>query len=48
MQVRIGGFDTHSDVGPVLESNFEQIDAALSAFVAEMKAQGRWEDVTVR
>ena len=34
-------------MGGTLEANFEQIDTALSAFVAEMKAQGRWEDVTV-
>ena len=39
--------DTHSNLRDTLEANFEQIDTALSAFVAEMKAQGRWKDVTV-
>ena len=39
--------DTHSNPRDTLEANFEQIDTALSAFVAEMTAQGRWKDVTV-
>ena len=45
--LELGGFDTHSDVGGVLEENFAEIDAALASFVAEMEAQGRWGDVAV-
>ena len=45
--VRVGGFDTHSDNGGTLEEKFAEIDAALRAFVNEMKSQGRWDDVTV-
>ena len=45
--VRIPGFDTHSDNGGRLEEKFDEIDAALRAFVNEMKSQGRWDDVTV-
>ena len=45
--VQAGGFDTHSDVKEVLQGNLGEIDAALASFVAEMKHQGRWDDVTI-
>ena len=45
--VKVNGFDTHSDVGDVLEANFGQINRALRSFVAEMKAMGRWDDVAI-
>ena len=45
--VELGGFDTHSDVATVLESQMGEIDAALQSFVAEMKSQQRWDDVAV-
>jgi len=44
---RIGSFDTHSDNGPVLEDKLGMINAALRSFVAELKAQGRWEQTVV-
>ena len=45
--VSLGGFDTHSDNGPQLEKLFGEINAALRAFVNEIKSQGRWDDVLV-
>ena len=45
--VQIGGFDTHSDVGEVLETNLGEINLALRSFVAEMNAMGRWNDVAI-
>ena len=45
--VQIGGFDTHSDVGAVLEENLGQIDRALRSLVSELKAMGRWDEVAI-
>lgn len=45
--VDIDGFDTHSDVSENLEALFEDVDAGIRSFVAEMKSQGRWDDVTI-
>jgi len=42
--VSIGGFDTHDDMNTKLASLLAQVDAALAAFVAEMKAQGAWDE----
>ena len=39
--VSLGGFDTHSDNGLTLEEKFGEINAALRAFVDEIKSQGR-------
>merc|ERR1719443_2244755 len=46
-QVEIGGFDTHSDAYEQLELKFAEINDALSDFVAEMKLQGVWDNVTI-
>ena len=43
--VQVGGFDTHSDEGDKLKANFQQINSALEAFVAEMRRHGVWEQV---
>jgi len=45
--VSIGGFDTHSDNGPVLTNLLSQIDDSISCFASEMKSQGVWSNVTV-
>ena len=45
--VRLGGFDTHTDVGDVLQTKLSEVDAALSSFVGEMRAQGVWGSVTI-
>ena len=45
--VEIGGFDTHSKFFDTLSSKFTEINDALESFVAEMKAQGVWDDVVV-
>merc|ERR1712032_1766 len=45
--VSIGGFDTHSNADGVLAEKFESIDSALEDFVAEMKAQGIFDNVVV-
>ena len=46
--VRLGGFDTHTDVGDVLQSKLVEVDAALSSFVLEMRTQGVWGNVAVQ
>jgi len=46
--VQVPRFDTHSDSVSVLEWLFGDVDTALGAFVAEMKAQGTWDSVVVQ
>jgi uncharacterized protein (DUF1501 family) len=43
--VELGGFDSHSDVFDDVDKKFNDINIALEAFVAEMKAQGTWDQV---
>eukprot|EP00957_Ditylum_brightwellii_P093391 7111501-Ditylum_brightwellii.AAC.1 len=45
--VRIGGFDTHANVGPQLATKFDEVNGALEAFVIEMKHQKVWESTTI-
>jgi len=45
--VNLGGFDTHNDAEEDLREKFAEMDAALSTFVAELQAQGAWEDVAL-
>ena len=45
--VQVAGFDTHSDEGDKLKANFQQINSALEAFVAEMRRHGIWEQVMI-
>mmetsp|Transcript_8174 Transcript_8174/g.18379 ORF Transcript_8174/g.18379 Transcript_8174/m.18379 type:complete len:673 (-) Transcript_8174:81-2099(-) len=45
--VSIGGWDMHSYVIDGLESNFATVDAALDAFVKEVKDMGLWSDTTL-
>jgi uncharacterized protein (DUF1501 family) len=42
-----GGYDTHSNVDSGLITNFGRINAALSAFVTELKYLGLWNNVTL-
>jgi uncharacterized protein (DUF1501 family)/uncharacterized protein (DUF1800 family) len=42
----IGGFDTHSNLEEGLSNRAVEIEEALSAYSQELKAQGRWNDVT--
>lgn len=42
-----GGWDTHSDVKNTQEIKFSEINAAVSSFVEEVKAQEKWNDVTI-
>merc|ERR1711865_1176733 len=42
------GFDTHEDVdGQELKRLMTDVDQSLKVFVAELKAQGLWENVTI-
>jgi uncharacterized protein (DUF1501 family) len=45
--VSIGGFDAHSNSAEVLAEKFKEINAALEQFVAELEAQGVFEDVVM-
>jgi len=45
--VETGNFDTHADMNTLLGSRAMAINEAFGSFVAEMKAQGRWDDVVV-
>ena len=45
--VTIGGLDTHDSVGTVLNEALEEVNDAIDLFVKEMKAQGKWDDVTI-
>lgn len=45
--VQIGGFDTHSDAGTVFGNNMADIDQALRSFVAELTAQGVFNNVVI-
>eukprot|EP00984_Skeletonema_dohrnii_P036548 scaffold37625_cov250-Skeletonema_dohrnii-CCMP3373.AAC.1 len=42
-----GGYDTHSNMQANLVTRFTELNTALEAFVAEVKVQGLWDDVTV-
>lgn len=41
------GFDTHGKQDVGLDLNLQEINAALSSFVKEMKAQNLWDNVTI-
>jgi len=45
--VSLGGWDMHSNMKEGLARRFEEIDAALQGFVAEMEAQDIWKDVVL-
>merc|ERR1712196_227718 len=45
--VRLGGFDTHSEMLNTLDEKMDEIDNALAAFVAEMKLEGVWDNTVV-
>jgi uncharacterized protein (DUF1501 family) len=45
--VTLGGFDTHSLSGEVLDLNFEAINGALQEFVGELEEQGIFDSVVV-
>lgn len=45
--IELDAFDTHSDMVSILGNRATEINDALGSFVAEMKAQGRWNDVVV-
>merc|ERR1719401_879546 len=45
--VSLGGFDFHSNAAEGLEYKFMDINSALESFVAEMKAQGIFDDVVL-
>ena len=42
-----GGFDTHFDAIKVTNELLGEVNTALRSFVAELKAQGLWESVTI-
>jgi len=46
--VELGGFDTHADYRDAVATRFNDINVALTTFVAEMKAQGVWDQVAVQ
>ena len=41
------GYDTHSDMLNRLDKQTLELDAAVDAFVTEMKEQHLWDDITV-
>ncbi|MCS6929081.1 MAG: DUF1501 domain-containing protein [Saprospiraceae bacterium] len=43
----LGSFDTHINQLPQHQRLLSQLDAALAAFAADLRAQGRWKDVLV-
>jgi uncharacterized protein (DUF1501 family) len=43
----IGGFDTHSDEKPRLTQLLQEVNGAVTAFVACMKSLNRWNDVVI-
>jgi len=45
--VSVGGWDHHSEVIESMQGKLEYVNAALSTFVAEMKAKGIWNQVTI-
>ena len=45
--VEQGGYDTHSNMQINLVNKFTELNAALEAFVAEVKQQGLWNSVTL-
>ncbi|CAE7202317.1 unnamed protein product [Symbiodinium natans] len=45
--VELAGFDTHNEIHEVMDENFDYLNIALEAFVAEMKAQGLFDAVTM-
>ena len=45
--VELIGFDTHSDMDATLSGLLGDVNDALGSFVAEMKAQGTWGNVTI-
>eukprot|EP01013_Petalomonas_cantuscygni_P037489 TRINITY_DN68326_c0_g1_i1.p1 TRINITY_DN68326_c0_g1~~TRINITY_DN68326_c0_g1_i1.p1 ORF type:complete len:446 (+),score=116.95 TRINITY_DN68326_c0_g1_i1:142-1338(+) len=45
--VQLTGFDTHGEVLNTMDTLFGQINAALDAFVTEMKRQGVWNETTI-
>ena len=47
LHVSTGGYDTHARQLPTHQSLLAQLDAALDAFVADVMAHGRADDVTV-
>jgi len=42
-----GGWDTHSNIKNALHDNFEEVDDAIAGFVAELKAQGIFNNVVL-
>jgi len=42
-----GGWDMHSNMKNLLRDRFREIDEALRGFVAEMEAQGVWDNVAL-
>ena len=45
--VQLSGFDTHSDNGPAVAAKLQEINQAVTKFVAEMKRQKVWNDVVI-
>merc|ERR1719491_1171572 len=45
--ISFSGWDMHSNMKSGLRRKFQEIDAALRGFVAEMEAQGNWDKVVL-
>jgi len=45
--LKLGGFDTHTDVGGTLSALMTDIDESLKIFKDELEAQNLWENVTI-
>ena len=46
--VELSGFDHHSDLTDSLDTKFGDMNVGIETFVAEMKAIGMWDSVTVQ
>lgn len=45
--VKRGNFDAHNNLYDHLDVPLKDVDSSLSSFVAEMKAQGIWDDIVI-
>jgi len=45
--VELGGFDTHSDTNARLNTLFDDVNNAIAALAAELKAGNLWDSVTI-
>lgn len=45
--IETGSYDHHANLKSGLDREFGRLNEALSAFVSEIKAKGKWDDYTI-